>query len=211
MNNLFLNRTYSRNELKGLIESILFIKGKPVSFNELKETLEIGRTELEQLVDEMNSEYNEKKHGFTIINVAEGLQLVSNPHYKDELQELFGRKNEFHIPKSALETLAIIAYKQPITKEEIDGIRGVSSTRSVNLLLSMKLITISGNHKELNLPLYSTTEKFLEMFRIKNFSDLPPLNSIDFNLIDDEEATDGDLSEENNETISEELNKEDLF
>ncbi len=185
-NSLFLNKTYSRNELKGLLESILLVRGKPVSYKELIEILEIDKNDINSLIEEMNKEYNENKHGFYIINVADGLQLVTNPHYKSELEELFGKKNEFQIPKSALETLAIIAYKQPITKEEIDGIRGVSSSRSINHLLSLKLITISGTHKELNLPVYSTTDRFLEIFRLKDLSDLPPINTIDFNSFEEE-------------------------
>ncbi|MGC8764895.1 MAG: SMC-Scp complex subunit ScpB [Brevinematia bacterium] len=197
---LFLNRTYSKNELKGLLESILFVKGKPVTYKELKETLEMSTEDINNLVDELNAEYKDKKHGFAIINVAEGLQLVTNPHYKEELDEIFGKRNEFQISKSALETLAIIAYKQPVTKEEIDSIRGVSSTRSINLLLSLKLITISGTDKELSLPVYSTTDRFLELFRINDLKDLPPLDKIDFNLEDNE-----DYLEDEEEEICEDL------
>ncbi|MCX7820190.1 MAG: SMC-Scp complex subunit ScpB [Brevinematales bacterium] len=198
-NSLFINKTYSRNEIKGLIEGILFVRGKPVTYKELIQILEINKDDINKLIEEMNNEYKENKHGFFIINVADGLQLVSNPHYKDELEELFGKKNEFQIPKSALETLAIIAYKQPVTKEEIDGIRGVSSTRSINHLLSLKLITISGTHKELNLPVYSTTERFLEVFRLKDLSDLPAINTIDFNALDDIEDEEEEVEEKADE------------
>lgn len=201
-NSLFLNKTYSRNEIKGLLESILFVKGKPVSYKEIIEVLEIDRVKINELVDEINKEYNENKHGFFILNVADGLQLVSNPNYKDELEEIFGKRNDFQIPKSALETLAIIAYKQPITKEEIDSIRGVSSTRSINHLLSLKLITISGTHKELNLPVYSTTDRFLEVFRLKDLSDLPSINTIDFNAFDYE----NEEKEEDEEKLEESEN-----
>jgi|YNPMSStandDraft_1061717.scaffolds.fasta_scaffold39945_2 segregation and condensation protein B len=199
-NSLFLNKTYSISELKGLLESILFLKGKPVGFDELKEIFEMSESELNRLVEEMNSEYREKNHGFTIIHVANGLQLVTNPIYRDELSELFGKKNDYKIPRSALETLAIVAYKQPVTKEEIDSIKGVSSTRSINLLLSMKLINISGVHPETKSPLYSTTERFLEVFRIKSLADLPPIDTIDFdNLI---ETEDEESSEEKEEELS---------
>ncbi len=199
-NTLFLNKTYSKSELKGLLESILFIKGRPVTYGELKEKLEINEDYLNQLVEEVNTEYRENKHGFAIINVAGGLQLVTNPHYKEELEEIFGKRSEFQIPKSALETLAIIAYKQPVTKEEIDSIRGVSSTRSINLLLSLKLITISGSNTELNMSVYSTTDRFLEVFRINDLKDLPPLSTMDFNTFEDELKE--DVQEiENEETL----------
>lgn len=199
---LFKNREYSREEVKGLLEAILFLKGKSVSFDELKKILSIGQKDLEELVNELNKEYNENKRGFNIIFVASGVQLVTNPHYFEELSELFGKRNEYKISKSALETLAIIAYKQPITKEEIDSIRGVSSTKSINNLLEMKLITISGTDKEIKSPLYCTTERFLEIFKIKSLDDLPPINSIDFDTFSEtlEEEDIVDLEDQENAT-----------
>ncbi len=183
-NSLFLNKTYSRNELKGLLEAILFVKGKSIPVETLENIFEAKRSELESLIDELNEEYNNRKSGFYIIPVAGGYQIVSNPLYKDELAELFGKRNEASLPKSCLETLAIIAYKQPISKEEIDKIRGVSSTRSLNNLLALKLITIVGSTDDVvKSPLYSTTERFLEFFRITSLEDLPSLESVEFNKL----------------------------
>ena len=179
---LFINKTYSRSELKGLLEAILFVKGKPVAVDELMRIFEATRQEMTDLIEESNRDYLERKNGFTIIPVAGGFQIVSSPVYKEELAELFGRRNENRLPKSALETLAIIAYKQPLAKEEVDKIRGVSSTRSINTLLALKLITITGAAEDLvKSPLFSTTDRFLEFFRIQSVDDLPSLSSIDMN------------------------------
>jgi segregation and condensation protein B len=181
-NSLFINKTYSRSELKGLFEAILFVRGKSVPLDELQRIFETSKEDIISLIDELNDDYASRKNGFYIIPVAGGYQLVSNPRYHEELEELFGKRNENVLPKSCLETLAIIAYKQPVSKEDIDRIRGVSSTRSINTLLVLKLITISGNADDIvRSPLYSTTERFLEFFRIKNIDDLPSPGSIEFN------------------------------
>jgi len=177
---LFLNKTYSKDELRGLIEAILFVKGKSLNIQEFCEILEVSSQDLSDLIQELNTNYLDNSSGFQIIPVAGGYQMVTNPHFKDELEELFGKRNEQKISPSALEVLAIIAYKQPLTKDTIDEIRGVSSTRSLNLLLNLKLITINGTAKDLDQsPLYVTTKRFLEIFRIQNIEDLPPVDSLD--------------------------------
>ncbi len=195
---LFLNKTYSRDELKGLLEAVLFVNGKPYPSGELAEILEISRKELEKMIEEMNADYVNRKAGFQIIQVAGGLQIATNPQYRDELSELFGKRNETQMTKSSLETLSIIAYKQPISKEEIDKIRGVSSTRSINALISYKLITISGATDGIvKLPLYSTTSRFLEMFRINSLDDLPDIESLNYS--DLAEAAEEDEEEQDNQ------------
>lgn len=181
-NSLFLNKTYSRAELKGLMESVLFVNGKSVPFQKLSEIFDMNRSEMGELIDEMNRDYGERQSGFGIIQVGGGFQLVSNPQYKDEMMELYGKRNENALTKSMLETLAIIAYKQPISKEDVDKIRGVSSTRSINSLLGYKLISISGATDGIvKSPLYSVTSRFFEMFRINSLDDLPNIETIDWN------------------------------
>lgn len=185
---LFLNKTYSRDELKGLVESILFVNGKPFSAADLVEVLEISRKDLDGMIEELNADYIERKAGFQIIQVAGGFQVATNPLFRDELSELFGKRNETQMTKSALETLAIISYKQPISKEDVDKIRGVSSTRSINALLSYKMVTISGSTDGIvKLPLYSTTDRFLEMFHINSIDDLPDIESLNYSDLVEED------------------------
>lgn len=191
---LFLNKTYSRNELKGLLEAVLFVNGKAVQVPELQRVFEADRQEIDSMIEEMNAEYRERKSGFTIVPVAGGYQLLSSPAYQAELAELFGKRNETSLPKSALETLAIIAYKQPISKEEVDKIRGVSCTRSINTLLALKFISITGAADDIvKSPLYSTTSRFLEFFKIQSLEDLPALSTIDLSQFNDSEL---DIAEE---------------
>jgi segregation and condensation protein B len=197
-NSLFINKTYSRSELKGLFEAILFVRGKSVSSDELQKIFESARGEIISIIDELNNDYKTRKNGFYIIPVAGGYQLVSNPCYHEELEELFGKRNENVLPKSCLETLAIIAYKQPISKDEVDKIRGVSSTRSVNTLLALKLVSISGSADDIvKSPVYSTSERFLEFFRIKSLEDLPSPDSIEFSkIMENSDAFFEDIKEE---------------
>ncbi|NPV01903.1 MAG: SMC-Scp complex subunit ScpB [Brevinematales bacterium] len=178
---LFINKTYSRNELKGLFESVLFVSGKPVSIDELTDIFDISKNEIKLLADELNKDYSERNSGLNVIQVAGGFQMVSNPSFKDELTELFGRRNDNRLTRSVLETLAVISYKQPISKEDVDKVRGVSSTRSVNTLLGYKLINISGyTEGVVQSPVYSTTKRFLELFKLKDLSDLPVLDNLAF-------------------------------
>jgi segregation and condensation protein B len=195
-NSLFINKTYTRNEMKGLFEAILFVRGKSVPLDELQRIFEVSKDALKSLTEELNRDYDSRKNGFHIIPVAGGYQLASNPCYHEELEELFGKRNENVLPKSCLETLAIVAYKQPVSKEDVDSIRGVSSTRSINILLVLKLIYISGSADDIvKSPMYSTTDRFLEFFRIKNLDDLPSPDSIEFSKIMERSASDeyGDI------------------
>lgn len=191
---LFLNKTYSRAELRGLLEAILFVNGKAIPIEELKKMFEMNEPEMMALIEEANANYRQNNNGLHIIPMAGGWQMVTNPHFKDELNEVFGRRNENKLPKSVLETLAVIAYKQPVSKEEVDKVRGVSSTRSINMLVALKLVTISGATEDLmKSPQYSTTDRFLEFFRIRGLEDLPPLSSIDLSKFqDDDEPSDDD-------------------
>ncbi len=201
---LFINKTYSRGELKGLLEAVLFVNGKSISNDELQRVFESSKDEISGLIDEMNKDYLDRKSGLTILPVAGGYQLFSSPVYKDELMELFGKRNENQLPKSALETLAIIAYKQPVSKEDIDKIRGVSSSRSVNILMALKLATISGLSDDLlKSPLFVTTSRFLEYFRMKNLGDLPSITSLDMVQLS------GNMGDEDFDEIEEKISAED--
>jgi segregation and condensation protein B len=201
---LFINKTYSRNELKGLLESVLFVSGKPVAVDELTDIFDVSKNEIKKLTDELNEDYSERRSGLNVIQVAGGYQMVTNPVYKDELTELFGRRNDNRLTRSVLETLAVISYKQPISKEEVDKVRGVSSTRSINTLLGYKLINISGyTEGVVQSPVYSTTKRFLELFKLKDIDDLPVLDNLAFdepdNPVDDEELPQNEDAEESDD------------
>ncbi len=215
IHSLFLSKTYSRQELYGLVEAILFVNGKAYDKKDLAALLECSTQDLEALIEEMNANYKEAKRGLTIIPVANGYQLVSSPLYHQEMKELFGRRNENKLPPSALEVLAIVAYKQPVSKDEIDRIRGVSSSRSLNLLLTLKLITVSGASDDVfQNPLYVTTERFLELFRINSLEDLPPISQLewkDIEGLDEESFAESDEDDEDVPGEAESSRDETLF
>ena len=185
MISLFINKTYSREQLIGLLESILFVTLIPIEIEKLCIWLDCSKDSLDLLITELNNMYLDKNSGFTIISVANGYQLMTNPLYKDELREIFGSKEENKLSQTSMEILAIIAYKQPVAKEDIDKIRGVNSSRSLNTLLGHKLIDIVGTDSLLDNILYGTSKKFLEIFRLKNLSDLPSPESLELSELSD--------------------------
>ncbi|WP_243371331.1 SMC-Scp complex subunit ScpB [Geotalea sp. SG265] len=165
--------------LKSIVESLIFVSDQPVSLDKLCGVLEEHerpeiRTALEQLVDE----YRESARGIVLVEVAGGYQLRSRPENADYLRRLT-RSKTTKFSQSALETLAIIAYRQPITRAEIEYLRGVDSGGVVKTLLEKKLLKILGKKDIPGKPLiYGTSREFLEMFNLKDLSSLPSLKEI---------------------------------
>ena len=204
MNSLFINKTYSQEQLKGLLESILFVTGKPVETEKLCTWFSCSKDVIDALIIELNDVYLARSAGFTILSVANGYQLMTNPLYKDELREIFGSKEENKLSQTSMEILAIIAYKQPVAKEDIDKIRGVNSSRSLNTLLGHKLIDIVGTDSLLDNILYGTSKKFLEVFRLKSLNDLPSPESLELSELSDILNSVDDEFDKNEEELFEE-------
>jgi segregation and condensation protein B len=163
-------------EAKSIIESILFIAGEPITIDALKDILEMERPETEQLVNELISEYSLKNSGLFIVEVAGGVQMVTNPASAPWVKKLLATAVHARLSQQSLETLAIIAYKQPIIKAEIEAIRGVNSDGVVKTLLERRLIKILGRKEVPGRPLmYGTTKEFLQSFGLKDLSELPTL------------------------------------
>lgn len=165
---------------KNLIEAILFISGEPVTLTVLKAATEIPEEELKPLLDELISEYREKNSGIQIIEIANGYQMVTNPAYAQWLRKFRSSSAAAKLSQQALETLAIIAYKQPIIKAEIEQLRSVNSDGVVKTLLDKKLIKIMGRKEAPGRPLlYGTTKEFLQYFGLKDLTELPTLKDIE--------------------------------
>lgn len=134
----------------------------------------------DELIGEINQDLDFSSRPFRIVNVGGGFQFATTPQYGEYVQRLLKSKSRRRLSQAALETLAIIAYKQPTTRSEIDAIRGVNSGEVVNALLEKNLVTISGRAETIGKPLlYSTTEEFLRVFGINKLSDLPKLREIE--------------------------------
>ena len=167
------------NEKKALVESLLFVSGDPVTLQTLKNVAEMPETELKQLLDELIAGYREKNGGMLIIEVATGYQMVTNPRYVSWIRKMVNTSTPNKLSLPALETLAIIAYNQPIIKAELEQIRGVNADGMIKSLLDKRLIKIMGRKEVPGKPLlYGTTKEFLEYFGLKDLTGLPTLKEL---------------------------------
>lgn len=181
-----LNTQRDIDRIKGIIESILFVSGEAVLKKDLINVLNIDEKDFEWIIKEMIEEYENEKRGIFILEFNDKLQFSTKPEYSSFIRKLFRPESKHNLSQAALETLAIIAYKQPITKSEIDEIRGVRSDKAISTLLEYGLIREAGRLETVGRPIiYETTEEFLKYFGFKNLSELP--NLIEFNLEKKEE------------------------
>lgn len=167
-------------ELTRIIESILFSSPKPVSLKLFHKRLpEFPLEEIEKALRELAHEYNESQRSVEIVEVSGGYQMRTRIDYR-EWARRFVREKDVGLTKSVLETLSIVAYKQPVAKKEVDTIRGVDSARAVKQLLERRLIEIAGRDGDTGKRLvFRTTDKFLEIYGLNNLEDLPTLKEIE--------------------------------
>ena len=166
-------------EKKSLAEAILFISGEPVALTVIRDITEMPENEVRQMLDELIMEYKEKDSGIIIIEIANGYQMVTNPFYAQWLKKFTHVNTSNRLSMPALETLAIVAYKQPIIKAEIEQTRGVNSDGVIKNLLERRLIRIIGRKEAPGKPLlYGTTREFLQYFGLKDLTELPTLKEL---------------------------------
>ena len=162
--------------LSGVVETIIFMSENPVSSRKIKELVggEVSLEDIEKSIESLQKEYEQKHHGITLCQVAQGHQLRTKPIYAKYIPKMF-KVRSLMLTSTALEVLAIIAYRQPVSKMEIEKIRGVDSSYIVRGLMEKQLIKVMGKSKELGKPaVYGTTKKFLETFNLAKLEDLPP-------------------------------------
>ncbi|WP_136513568.1 SMC-Scp complex subunit ScpB [Geomonas edaphica] len=169
----------SAKSLKSIVESILFIHDQPLTLDRLASILEeFERADLRAALDELIEEYEQAQRGIVLIQVAGGYQLRSRPEHGDYVRRLNKTKG-VKFSQSALETLAIVAYRQPITRAEVEYLRGVDSGGVMKSLLEKKLLRIMGKKDVPGKPLiYGTSREFLELFGLKDLNQLPTLKEI---------------------------------
>ncbi len=169
----------SGKSLKGIVESILFVHDQPLTLDRLAGILEeYDRADLRAALDELIEDYESAERGIVLIQVAGGYQLRSRPEHGDYIRRLNKTKG-VKFSQSALETLAIVAYRQPITRAEVEYLRGVDSGGVMKSLLEKKLLRIIGKKDVPGKPLiYGTSREFLELFGLKDLNQLPTLKEI---------------------------------
>jgi segregation and condensation protein B len=165
-----------RQEAKRIIEAILFVSDKPVSIATLKDVLkDIEPTEIRTSIEELNNEYNSSQRSFSIKEIAGGFQMLTDPVYSTWISSLYKKPSD-RMTGPALETLAIIAYRQPLTRSDIEAIRGVNVDGVLHTLEERSLIRTRGRVEGPGRPiLYGTTNEFLQHFGLKSLEDLPKL------------------------------------
>ncbi|HLC15467.1 MAG TPA: SMC-Scp complex subunit ScpB [Thermodesulfovibrionia bacterium] len=164
------------SKAKAIVEALLFVSSAPVSLGTLKKLLQLSENRLEEVISELINDYTEANRGIQIVTIAEGYQMVTNPDYSEWVKKLTTKPSSNRLSQRTLETLAIIAYKQPVTRVEVDTIRGVHSDGSVKTLLERKLIKIIGRKEVPGRPLlYGTTNEFLRYFGVRSLKDLPTI------------------------------------
>ena len=166
--------------LSSIVESILFAAEKPVSAEKIQETIDnVDKRTIENIISMLSKEYENNRRGIRIEAVAGGYQLRSKEENSLYLKRFLKHKT-VKFSKASLETLAIIAYKQPITRQELESIRGVDSSGIIKLLLEKRLIKIIGKKDVPGRPMiYVTTKGFLEVFSLNSIKDLPTLKEIE--------------------------------
>ncbi|MBU5454558.1 SMC-Scp complex subunit ScpB [Caproiciproducens sp. MSJ-32] len=173
---------------KSVIESLLFVSGEPLSLKDLSNALEMPNKYLKEVLEEMIHDYEEDENrGIKIIQINGEFQLVTKEKNSDYIQNLLKKNKRQSLSQASLESLAIIAYKQPITRIDIDEIRGVKSESAIQRLIEKDLIKEVGRLDVPGRPiLYGTTEEFLRQFGLKELKDLPDLESFEEELSNSE-------------------------
>ncbi len=176
-----------KNEIKQALETIFFVANKPLSIKQL--TKIIGTCESKtiiELVSELNQSYKKTNRVFRIESISDGFQMHTLPEFRKWALALETVKT-IKLSPAVMETLAIIAYKQPITRSSIEFIRGVDSSHTIRRLMQQKLVRIVGREMLPGRPgIYGTTKNFLEVFGITNLKYLPTLNELDMETLPEE-------------------------
>ncbi len=175
----------ARAEMEAALEAILFVSGEPVPRERLLGLLAdegdlTGRAEAEAALDAVIARYGEPGRGVMVDEVGGGIRLATRPELNDWLRRFFESSGSSKLSMAALETLAIVAYRQPVTAPEIQELRGVNPSGVLKTLLERHLIRISGRKDVVGKPfLYTTTREFLVHFGLKSLKDLPPLEEFE--------------------------------
>jgi segregation and condensation protein B len=202
------------NNIKFAIEAMLFASEKPLSAQQLSPALDnLAAAEIRKLTVELQSEYEQNNRGMRIAEIAGGFMMVTASNYAPFLKKLFKDRHTERLSKQALETLAIIAYKQPLTRQEIEILRNVNVDGVMKSLLEKSMIRIAGRKKTPGRPIvYGTTRQFLEHFGLMSLDGLPKIEELNTPQVKKELSAEmGEIElipESQEETVSPETNEE---
>ncbi len=165
------------NNLKSAIEALVFASDKPITLEQIKKVLgNLDSVSINKIIEELKTDYQTQNRGMRIIEIAGGFQMITSTNFTSFLKKLFKSRYSEKLSKPALESLAIIAYKQPLTKSEIESLRNVNVDGVMKSLVDKNLIRICGRKKVPGRPfVFGTTREFLEHFGLKSLADLPKI------------------------------------
>ncbi len=191
------------SELKKIIEAILFTSHNPVLLDEIaKVAPDAGAKEIKRALEELQDDFNSHSRGTYIKAVAGGFQMCTRPELSGWIKKFHQVERKEKLSRAALETLAIIAYKQPVIRSEIEAIRGVGVDYIMKKLLEIELIRVMGRKKTVGAPIiYGTTDKFLAYFGLSSLGDLPRVSDLDV-MIEEaaEKLQEGEMNEDKRST-----------
>jgi len=197
-----------KKESDQIIEALLFANAMPINQAQLNQVFDSSVPSLKESVERLNDFYLSNERPYSINSIAGGYQLVTNPDYDIWIRRLLGKSNKLTLSSAALDTLAIIAYKQPIGRYDIEAIRGVDSSGVIKTLLTRNLIMIKGRADGPGRPLlYSTTKRFLDHFGLNRLSDMPKLKEVS-ELIDSDPSLGEQIAVFESEELKENENED---
>lgn len=169
----------NQDRMQGALEAVLFAAGEPLAVAELAQIMQLEKPQVWELLTNLQQTYEAESRGLLLRETAGGWQLVTKPIYYNLLLTLT-QKKEIKLTNAAMETLAIVAFKQPVTRAEMENIRGVKVDRVLNTLLDLGLVAEAGRKKALGNPiLYATTDKFLTTFGLNSLKELPIVDTLE--------------------------------
>ena len=182
MNNIDVNQyefaeTSRKNKIKSAIEAMLFVAGEPLNIKDIYTNLELDRKTVKEILTELAEDFKSESRGIKLINIDDSYQFVTKPENSEFIQKLLKKNKRQSLSQASIESLAIVAYKQPITRVDIDEIRGVKSESALQRLLERDLIKDVGRLEVPGRPiLYGTTDEFLRQFGLQSLKELPSLD-----------------------------------
>lgn len=201
----------AQDNVKSIIEALLFASDKPLTIEQARKVLgHLEAPEARKILEDLKAEYEQSNRGMRITEIAGGFQMITAPSFAGFLRKLFKARHVERLSKPALETLAIIAYKQPVTKMEVESFRNVNIDGVISSLLERSLVRICGRKKSPGRPyVFGTTRQFLEYFGLKTLEELPKMEEFS-NLAaknDIEEIEESHGQEGENETAQRSLDE----
>ncbi len=170
----------SPEELRAVVEAALFVAEESLSAGEIAEILPVDGNRVLEIIGDLKEEYERERRGVQLVKLSGGYKMTTREEHYQVLKKLFGRRTLQRISDSALETLVIIAYYQPVTRAEVESVRGVNSQSVIKTLLEKGFVKISGRRDEIGRPMeYKTTDKFLDYFGLNTLNDLPDEDEVE--------------------------------